>query len=82
LHNFCHGDTKVQLAENRDSAMNIVRIRQYDSVTKRRFAMIHKMMHKERSKVIARVTAMDVYRCFILGLVGTFYGFLVFLMFL
>jgi hypothetical protein len=41
--------------------------------------MIHK--DKERSKVIARVTAMDVYRCIILGLVGTFYGFLVFLMF-
>jgi hypothetical protein len=44
---------------------------------KRRFAM----MHKERSKPIARVTAMDVYRGVILGLMGIFYGFLVFLMF-
>ena len=40
------------------------------------------MKLKERSKVIAKVTAMDVYRCIILGLVGTFYGFLVFLMFI
>jgi hypothetical protein len=79
LHKFCHGDTKVQLAEDRDSAMNLLNINRYDSVRTRRFAMIHK--DKERSKVIARVTAMDVYRCIILGLVGTFYGFLIFLMF-
>ena len=79
MHNFCHGDTKVQLAEDRDSAMNLLKNKRYDSVTTRRFDMIHK--DKERSKVIARVTAMDVYRCIILGLVGTFYGFLVFLMF-
>ena len=39
------------------------------------------MMHEKRSEVIAKITAMDVYRCLILGLVGTFYGFLVFLMF-
>lgn len=39
------------------------------------------MIHKERFKVIARVTAMDVYRGVILGLMGIFYGFLVFLMF-
>ena len=45
---------------------------------KRRFTM----KLKERYKVIAKVTAMDVYRCIILSLVGTFYGFLVFLMFL
>jgi hypothetical protein len=57
--------------------MNLLSIKQYDSATTRRFVM----MLKERSKVIARVTAMDVYRCLILGLVGTFYGFLVFLMF-
>ena len=38
-------------------------------------------MHSERYQVIRRVTAMDVYRCIILGLVGAFYGFLVFLMF-
>jgi hypothetical protein len=49
----------------------------YVSLKKRRFTM----KLKERSKVIATVTAMDVYRCIILGLVGTFYGFLVFLMF-
>lgn len=78
MHNFCHGDTKVQLIEDRNSAMNVLSINQYHSVTKRRFIM----MLKERSKVIARVTAMDIYRCLILGLVGTFYGFLVFLMFL
>jgi ABC-type antimicrobial peptide transport system permease subunit len=29
-----------------------------------------------------KITAMDVYRCLILGLVGIFYGFLVFLFFL
>jgi hypothetical protein len=62
--------------------MNVLSMRQYASVTIRRFAMIHKMKLKEGSKVIARVSAMDVYRCVILGLVGTFYGFLVFLMFL
>jgi hypothetical protein len=39
------------------------------------------MKHNERSQVIAKVTTMDLYRCIILGLVGTFYGFLVFLMF-
>jgi hypothetical protein len=39
------------------------------------------MTHKEKSQTITRVTVMDVYRCIILGLVGTFYGFLVFLMF-
>lgn len=57
--------------------MNLFRINRFGLVTTRRFDM----MHKERAKVIARVTAMDVYRCIILGLVGTFYGFLVFLMF-
>jgi hypothetical protein len=57
--------------------MSLLKINRYVSVKTRRFAM----MHKERSQVIAKVTAMDVYRCFILGLVGTFYGFLVFLMF-
>ena len=81
MHNFCHGDTKIQLADDQDSAMNLLSINQYNSVTIRRFAMRHKMMHEERSKVIAKVTAMDVYRCLILGLVGTFYGFLIFLMF-
>jgi hypothetical protein len=30
----------------------------------------------------AKVTAMDVYRCAILGLMGIFYVFLVFLMFI
>jgi hypothetical protein len=33
------------------------------------------MIQTERS----RITAVDVYRCFVLGLVGIFYGFLVFL---
>jgi hypothetical protein len=39
------------------------------------------MTHKERSKVNARVSGMDVYRGIILGLMSIFYGFLVFLMF-
>ena len=38
-------------------------------------------MHRERYQIISRVTTMDVYRCIILGLVGAFYGFLIFLMF-
>jgi hypothetical protein len=36
------------------------------------------MIHSE----IAKVTAMDIYRGVILGLMGLFYGFVVFLMFL
>jgi hypothetical protein len=38
-------------------------------------------MRRERYQILSRVTALDVYRCIILGLVGTFYGFLIFLMF-
>jgi hypothetical protein len=47
------------------------------SVKKRRVAI----MRRERYQILSRVTALDVYRCIILGLVGTFYGFLIFLMF-
>jgi hypothetical protein len=36
------------------------------------------MIHREQAKV----TGMDVYRCAVLGLMGIFYMFLVFLMFL
>jgi hypothetical protein len=35
------------------------------------------MIQREASKV----TAVDLYRCSILGLIGIFYGFLVFLLF-
>ena len=38
-------------------------------------------MNKERSEIFTKVTAMDVYRCIILGMVGTFFGFLILLMF-
>jgi hypothetical protein len=40
------------------------------------------MIHRETDKVTAKVTAMDLYRGVILGLMGMFYGFLVFLMLL
>jgi hypothetical protein len=40
------------------------------------------MIYRETHKVTAKVGAMDLYRGVILGLMGIFYGFLVFLMFL
>jgi hypothetical protein len=40
------------------------------------------MIHEEAHKVTAKVTPMDLYRGVILGLMGVFYGFLVFLMLL
>lgn len=40
------------------------------------------MIQRERDQVAARVNPMDVYRSVILGLMGVFYGFLVFLMLL
>jgi hypothetical protein len=40
------------------------------------------MIKREQSKVTARVNTMDLYRGVILGLMGIFYGFLVFLMLL
>jgi len=40
------------------------------------------MIKRETPKDAVKVTAMDVYRGVILGLMGVFYGFLVFLMFL
>jgi hypothetical protein len=39
-------------------------------------------MIQESDQVSARVTPMDVYRSVILGLMGVFYGFLLFLMLL
>lgn len=38
-------------------------------------------MRRERYQIISRVTATDVCRGIIMGLVGAFYGLLVFLMF-
>lgn len=40
------------------------------------------MIKREQCKVTAKVTTMDLYRGLILGLMGIFYGFLVFLMLL
>jgi len=40
------------------------------------------MITRETPKDTVKVTAMDAYRGVILGLMGVFYGFLVFLMFL
>ena len=40
------------------------------------------MITRENPKDTIKITAMDVYRGFILGLMGVFYGFLVFLIFL
>jgi hypothetical protein len=40
------------------------------------------MIHREIEEVSAKVTAMDVYRSVVLGLMGVFYGFLIFLMLL
>lgn len=38
------------------------------------------MIRREQTKETARISAMDLYRGAILGLMGLFYGFLVFLM--
>jgi hypothetical protein len=40
------------------------------------------MIHREIEEVSEKVTAMDVYRSVVLGLMGVFYGFLIFLMLL
>ena len=40
------------------------------------------MINEETLEVNAKVSGMNVYRAVILGLMGTFYGFLVFLMLL
>lgn len=40
------------------------------------------MIQREHDEVAAKVTPMDVYRSVVLGLMGLFYGFLVFLMLL
>ena len=40
------------------------------------------MIQREHDEIAAKVTPMDVYRSVVLGLMGLFYGFLVFLMLL